>query len=125
MKSSSRKEVKDTKESRMKNNYCTSIIADSTTQSGKGYIKSVRALPEYHLEVEMVTGTNILFDFRSRLNTVRYGKLRDVEMFTSVQTDGIQLIFSKKGKVPIKIDAKEFMDLVLVDRTSSTHMNPE
>lgn len=118
-------ENENTNKVRMKNKEGSSIIGDTTAQSGEGYIKSVRALPEYQLEVEMVTGTNIRFDFRSRLNTARFGKLRDVEMFTSVHTDGLNLIFSKKGKVPVKIDAKEFMDLVLVDRTRSTHMNPE
>lgn len=47
----------------------------------------------------MVIGSNILFNFSSRLNTVRFGKLRDEEMFTSVHTDGVHLIFSKVGKV--------------------------
>lgn len=125
MRSGSNKEMKDTKKVRMKNNEHSSIIVDDAEQTEEGYFKSVKALPEYQLEVEMVTGTNILFDFRSRLNTVRFGKLRDEEMFTSVHTDGLHLIFSKKGKVPVKIAAKEFMDLVLVDRTSSTHMIPE
>ena len=125
MKSGSEKEIKDTKKVRMINYERSSIIVGSQAQSGEGYFKSVKALPEYHLEVEMVTGSNILFDFRSRLNTVRFGKLRDVEMFISVHTDGLHLIFSKEGKVPVKIAAKEFMDLVLVDRTSATHMIPE
>lgn len=125
MKSGSDKEIKDTKKVRMKNNEHSSITVDDAAQSGEGYFKSVKALPEYQLEVEMVTGSKILFDFRSRLNTVRFGKLRDEEMFTSVHTDGLHLIFSKKGKVSVKIAAKEFMDLVLVDRTNSTHMIPE
>lgn len=125
MRSGSNKEMKDTKKVRMKNNEHSSIIVDDAEQTEEGYFKSVKALPEYQLEVEMVTGTNILFDFRSRLNTVRFGKLRDEEMFTSVHTDGLHLIFSKKGKVSVKIAAKEFMDLVLVDRTNSTHMIPE
>ncbi len=125
MRFGSNKEMKDTKKVRMKNNEHSSTIVDYIAQSEEGYFKSVKALPEYQLEVEMVTGSNILFDFRSRLNTVRFGKLRDEEMFTSVHTDGLHLIFSKKGKVPVKIAAKEFMDLVLVDRSSATHMNPE
>jgi hypothetical protein len=119
------KKIKNTNKVRMnyKNNY--PIITYSSVQLGEGYFKSVKALPEYQLEIVMVTGTNILFDFRSRLNTIHFGKLRDVEMFTSVRTDGLHLIFSKKGKVPVIIDAKEFMDLVLVDRTNSAHIIPE
>ena len=125
MKSGSDKEKKDTNNIRMKNSECTSIMIGDEAQSGEGYFKSVIALPDYRLEVMMVTGSSILFDFRSRLNTVRFGKLRDEEMFTSVHTDGIHLIFSKKGLVPVIITAKEFMDLVLVDRTCPTHLNPE
>ncbi|NLK36591.1 MAG: hypothetical protein GX299_00690 [Epulopiscium sp.] len=125
MKTGSDKELKDTKKVRMKNNVQSPIINDGVAQSGEGYFKSVKALPGYQLEVEMVTRAKILFDFRSRLNTVRFGKLRDEEMFTSVYTDGLHLIFHKQGRVPVKIDAKEFMDLVLVDRTSSTHRMPE
>lgn len=124
MKAGSNKEIKNSNKVRIKNNDDFSIMFESSAQSKEGYIRSVKSLPEYQLEVEMVTGTIILFNFRSRLNTVRFGKLRDLEMFTSVHTDGLHLVFSKKGKVPVIIDAKEFMDLVLVDRTNSAHLIP-
>ena len=83
----------------------------------EGYFKAVRALPDFLLEVTMETGTTIHFDFRSRLNTARFGRLRDEELFRSVRTDGDYLIFTKAGKMPVKITASEFMDLVLIDRT--------
>lgn len=112
---------KDTKVVRINNDeHSFTITTHDASQSDEGYFKSVKALPEYHLEVEMATGTKILFDFRSRLNTIRFGKLRDEEMFQNVHTDGLHLIFSKMGKVPVKITAKEFMDLVLIDRTNIT-----
>ncbi len=82
----------------------------------EGYFKSVHAQPDYQLEVIMETGTTIHFDFRSRLNTVRYGMLRDEELFRSVHTDGNYLIFKKANRMPVKITASEFMDLVLIDR---------
>ncbi len=119
------KEKRNTKKVRMKNDEHSSIIAYGSEQSDEGFFKRVKALPDYHLEIEMVTGTKILFDFRSRLKSIRFGKLRDEEMFQNVHTDGLHLIFSKKGKVPVKITAKEFMDLVLIDRTSSTHTTSE
>lgn len=81
-----------------------------------GYFKSVRALPNYRLEVIMETGTVIHFDFHSRLNTARFGRLLDKELFGNVRTDGDYLIFEKAGKMPVKITASEFMDLVLIDR---------
>ncbi len=82
-----------------------------------GYFKSVRALSDHWLEVTMETGSVIYFDFNSRLRTVRFGTLRDEELFQSVKTDGDYLIFSKAGKMPVKITASEFMDLILIDRS--------
>ncbi|HWR60870.1 MAG TPA: hypothetical protein VN580_04625 [Clostridia bacterium] len=86
-------------------------------QTEAGYFKSVHALPDYRLKVTMETGTTIHFDFHTRLNTMRFGMLRDEELFRSVSTDGIYLIFSKAGRMPVKITASEFMDLILIDRT--------
>lgn len=85
----------------------------------QGYFKSVHAYPNYRLEVLMGTGTTICFDFRSRMNTVRFGGLKDEELFRNVRTDGRYLIFEKAGKIPLKITASEFMDLVLIDRRKS------
>lgn len=82
----------------------------------EGYFQSVCALPDYQLKVTMKTGTTIHFDFRSRLNTARFGMLRDEELFKNVETDGNYLTFSKAGRMPVKITASEFMDLVLIDR---------
>ncbi len=93
----------------------TTIEGDQ--QIKDGYFKSVRPLPDYQLEVIMETGTNIRFDFRTRLNTARFGMLKDEELFQSVRTDGDYLIFQKTGRMPVKITASEFMDLVLIDRT--------
>lgn len=85
--------------------------------SERVYFRSVRVLPEYWLEVEMGTGTIIRFNFGTRLKTVRFGALQDKALFASAHTDGEYLIFRTDGRVPVKITASEFMDLVLVDRT--------
>lgn len=53
-----------------------------------GYFKSVHALPDYQLEVIMETGTKIHFDFRPRLDTARFGKLKDNEQFGSAVPTG-------------------------------------
>ena len=89
-------------------------IEDDITQ--EGYFRAVHAMPDYQLEVIMETGTVINFDFKSRLNTARFGGLADEELFGNVRTDGDYLIFEKTGKMPVKITASEFMDLVLIDR---------
>ncbi len=90
--------------------------AQSDANQDEGYFKSVRALNGYQLEVTMETGTTIHFDFGTRLNTARFGMLRDEELFQSVHTDGNYLVFNKTGRMPVKITASEFMDLVLIDR---------
>lgn len=84
----------------------------------KVFFKSVKALPNYKLEVKMGTNANIVFDFYPRLDTARFGSLKDETFFMSVYTDGSYLIFEKIGYISVKITAKEFMNLVLVDLTN-------
>lgn len=81
------------------------------------FIRSVCALPDYHLKVVMDTGAVILFDFRPRLHTARFGALQEDAVFQSVRTDGDYLLFRRGEMDCVRITAKEFMDLVLVDRT--------
>lgn len=83
--------------------------------STNGSFVSAHALPKYRCKALMRTGITIDFNFKSRLDTMRFGALREVQMFRSVRTDGNYMIFEKKGKIPIIITASEFMDLVLND----------
>lgn len=108
---------KNTPKRGMRKDGALSTINGVPGAKGDGYFKYVHALPDYQIEVDMETGTTIRFDFRSRLNTARFGMLRDQELFQSAHTDGNYLIFKKAGRMPVKITASEFMDLVLIDRT--------
>lgn len=81
-----------------------------------GYFKTVRALPDYQLEVTMATNSIIRYDFRGKLSTARFGMLRHEALFQSVYTDGHYLFFYKEGMMPVRITAAEFMDLVLINR---------
>ena len=83
----------------------------------RAYIKSVRALPDYQLEVVMETGAVVNLDFHTRLRSVRFGALEDEALFGSVRTDGNYLLFSDGNRDRVQIGAKELMDMVLVDRT--------
>ena len=107
---------KDTTKQGMKKQAGPPMAPGGPEQPRDGYFRGVAALPGYRLKVSMETGTTIHFDFRSRLNTTRFGALRDEELFRSVRTDGNYLIFDKAGRMPVKITASEFMDLVLIDR---------
>jgi len=79
--------------------------------------RRVTPLPNYQLRIEMETGNAILFDFTSRLRSVRYGRLKDRAIFESVRTDGDALIFEIDGKELVTITADDFMDLLMIDRT--------
>jgi len=83
----------------------------------RGCFKSVRALPQYRLEVEMTAGSRVELNFSSRLGTVRFGALRDGGVFASAATDGDSILFMKDGVVKVRISAPEFADLILVNRT--------
>ena len=82
-----------------------------------GYFKSVKALPEHRLDIEMTTGAHIEFDFASRLNTMRFGVLKNERLFSTAFTDGEFILFGKDGLAKVSISAEDFMDLLLVDRT--------
>lgn len=100
----------------MRKNDLPPTIKKEVNMMSERYFKSVHTLTGYQLEITMGTETTIHFDFSTRLNTTRFGSLRDEELFNSVRTDGNYLIFDKAGKMPVKITASEFMDLVLIDR---------
>jgi hypothetical protein len=82
-----------------------------------GYFRSVKVLPGYRLQIDMVTDSRIEFDFSSRMGTMRFGALRDEAVFASASTDGNFILFEKDGAVRVKISASELTDLLLVDRT--------
>lgn len=83
------------------------------------YIGSVRALPDYRLEVVMNSKAIVKFDFRTRLRAARFAALRDEEVFNSVYTDGDYLIFLRKGMKCVKITGKELLELALIDKTAT------
>lgn len=112
---SAEKDKNTTKQSMRKSDLPPTIF-NEPPRIADGYFKNVRAHSDYQLEVTMETGTAIHFDFRSRLNTARFGMLRDEELFRSAHTDGNDLIFSKADRMPVRITASEFMDLVMIDR---------
>lgn len=82
-------------------NYDLSSSIHKANKKENRYFRNAQALPEYQIEVTMETDSIIHFDFRSRLNTARFGMLRDEELFQSLQTDGNYLIFYKAGRMPI------------------------
>ena len=80
------------------------------------YLKSVKTVSDYQLEVLTETDTRIIFNLKPRFNTARFGALRERELFYSAHTDGNYILFEKEGYPKVTISASDMMDLALVDR---------
>ncbi len=80
------------------------------------FIKSVTALNDWRLFVEMETGSVMVVDLSHKLETARFGDLRDLDLFRSVATDGETVSW---GNGRIKLTARELMDVVFVDRKAA------
>ena len=68
------------------------------------------------LQVEMESGSTVCLDMRRRLHSVRFGLLRNQDVFRSVTTDGYRLIFYQNSSEVLEISVDTFMDLLAVDR---------
>ncbi len=79
--------------------------------------RAVTPLENGCLQVEMESGSTVCLDMHRRLHSVRFGLLRDQDVFQSVTTDGNRLIFYREGSEVLEISAATFMDLLAVDRT--------
>ncbi len=76
------------------------------------FIRSIVPLNDWRLFVEMETGSVIVVDVSRKLNTARYGDLRDVALFRAVATDG-DVISWGDGRVIVTV--RELMDVVFCD----------
>lgn len=79
--------------------------------------RSVVALEDSYLKVEMESGSTVRLDMSRRLQSVRFGLLRNKDIFQSVATDGYRLIFYRDGNEVMEILNTTFMDLLAIDRT--------
>ena len=79
--------------------------------------RAVTPMEDGWLQVEMESGSMVRLDMHRRLQSVRFGLLRNQEVFRSVATDGYRLIFYQNGSEVLEIPADTFMDLLAVDRT--------
>ena len=76
------------------------------------FIKSVMPLNNWRLFVEMTTGSTMVVDFSHKLETARFGDLKNREIFSSVVTDG-DIVSWGNGR--LKLTARELMNTVFVD----------
>lgn len=65
------------------------------------YIKAVKPLEDYVLEVDYVSGSRLLFDMKPYLGRLRFKPLSDPDIWKSAVTNGI---FVRFGNVEISHD---------------------
>lgn len=72
-------------------------------RGGDRLIKIVRVVPreDYCLEIILDNGSSVILNIKSRLNTIRFGMLKDIEFFNKASTDGICI--SWDGKIEVSL----------------------
>lgn len=79
-----------------------------------GYIRSIAPLENYHLFLEMTTGSIAIIDISKRFHSIRFAALQDKKLFQTAVTNGNYVIW---GDGLIKVDVKELLDILLIDRS--------
>lgn len=57
------------------------------------YVLAVKAMDEYVLQVDFVSGSRLLLDMKPYLDKIRFGPLADPKVWNSVVTNGIFVRF--------------------------------
>ncbi len=75
-------------------------------------IRTIRALPDYRLEIVFQNGSMANINFKNLIRTMRFSKLKSPELFDSVRTEGDRIIWSN-GNQFIQIYCNELVDLMM------------
>lgn len=75
------------------------------------YIKTVLPMKDHRLFMEMEGGSTVTVDLTSKLNTIKYAELSDLDFFNCVTTDGDYVIWGS-GKLCLTVN--ELMEVVLL-----------
>lgn len=65
------------------------------------HIKNVIPKEDYRLEVQLANGSSVILDFSSRLHTVRFGLLADIDFFRRAVTDGDFIRWDNKIEISV------------------------
>lgn len=72
------------------------------------WIIQIHPKEDYQLEVILDNGSSLTLNLKPKLNTLRFGLLRDAEFFRRAETDGSMIRWG--GKVEISVT--EVMDMI-------------
>lgn len=75
------------------------------------YIRSVVALEDYRLLMEMESGSSVTVDLSVKLGTMKYRELMDRALFDTAATDGDYVIW---GNGRVRVTAGELMEVALI-----------
>jgi hypothetical protein len=56
---------------------------------------------EDHLEVQLDNGSSVILNLKSRLGTVRFGMISDIELFQRATTDGSYIRWDNKVEISV------------------------
>ncbi len=76
-----------------------------------GYIKAILPMKDYHLFMEMESGSMIIVDLSKKLHTAKYAELADEFIFNAAATDGNYVTW---GKGSLRVTVNELMEVVLL-----------
>lgn len=65
------------------------------------HIKKVIPREDYHLEVQLDNGSSVILNLKSRLGTVRFSMIADIELFRRATTDGSYIRFDNKVEISL------------------------
>lgn len=65
-----------------------------------GPIHRIEPQDNYNLLIELTSGHKIILDLSSKLRTIRFYELANVDVFRRVKTDGYSIIW-KNGKIVV------------------------
>ncbi|WKY48999.1 DUF2442 domain-containing protein [Eubacteriaceae bacterium ES3] len=71
-------------------------------------IKAVKAKENYQLEVNLTNGSMITLNLKPKLETIRFGLLRDEAFFQRAETDGRVISWGNK----VELSTSEVFDMI-------------
>ncbi|KUG04053.1 hypothetical protein ASZ90_018579 [hydrocarbon metagenome] len=66
------------------------------------HIKKVIPRNDYHLEVQLDNGCIVILNLKSRLGTVRFGMISDMDLFQRAATDGSYIRWGNKVEISVR-----------------------
>lgn len=65
-------------------------------------ISDVVILDNYKVHIELSNGNSVILDFSKKLNTIRFVKLKNIDIFKKVQSDGYSISWMN-GRIRVSL----------------------